>query len=194
MDDLRKVAIYLRVSTQDQQTHMQRKDILEFVRKRGWKVFQIYDEKRSGFTDRRPEYQQMMSDARRRRFDILVTWRLDRLFRSVKGLLNTIDELSALNIDFVSLNDQMDMTTPSGRLMLTVLGAVAEMERAILLERVKAGVAHAKAKGVRFGRPVTRPDAKIHQLRRDGLSIRKIAKELNVATGTVERSLSHKVP
>lgn len=189
----RTVAVYVRVSTIDQSTAMQREDLLRFVEKRGWSVYEIYDEKRSGFTDKRPEYQRMMAAARKRKFDIVVAWRLDRVFRSVRGLLATIDELTALGIDFVSFSDQIDMTTPSGRLMLTVLGAVGEMERAIILERVKAGVAHAKSKGVRFGRPVTRPDAKIHQLRKSGLSIRKIAKELKVAVGTVERSL-HQIP
>jgi DNA invertase Pin-like site-specific DNA recombinase len=190
----KKVGVYVRVSTIDQQTSMQLDDLLRFVEKRGWNVHAIYDEKRSGYTDKRPEYQRMMSDARKRKFDIVVAWRLDRVFRSVKGLLTTIDELTALGIDFVSFSDQIDMTTPSGRLMLTVLGAVGEMERAIILERVKAGVAHAKSKGVRFGRPVTRPDTKIHQLRKNGFSIRKIAKELNVAVGTVERSLAHLSP
>ncbi len=185
----RTVAVYVRVSTLDQNTAMQREDLLRFAEKRGWSVYEIYDEKRSGYTDKRPEYQRMMADARRRKFDVVVAWRLDRVFRSVKGLLTTIDELTALGVDFVSFSDQIDMTTPSGRLMLTVLGAVAEMERAIILERVKAGVAHAKSKGVRFGRPVTRPDGKIHQLRQKGTSIRNIAKELGVAVGTVERSL-----
>lgn len=193
MKSKRTVGIYVRVSTQDQSTSLQRDDLVKFVEKRGWSVYQIYDEKLSGATDKRPEYQRMMADARKRKFDVVVAWRLDRVFRSVKGLLTTIDELTALGVDFVSFSDQIDMTTPSGRLMLTVLGAVAEMERAIILERVKAGIAHAKNKGVKFGRPVSRPDAKIHQLRCGGMSIRKIAKELNVAVGTVERSLSHKV-
>ena len=185
-----RVAIYIRVSTLDQSTQLQRKELLEYIEHRGWELIEIYDEKVSGATANRPQFQKMMADARKRRFDTLVCFKLDRLFRSVKGMVSTLEELQELGVAFISVQDQIDLTTAAGRFMMVILAAVSEMERSLILERVKTGIAHAKSKGVRFGRPVTRPDEQIQELRKKGLSIRKIAKELKVAVGTVERSLA----
>ena len=185
-----RVAIYIRVSTLDQSTQLQRKELLEYIEHRGWELIEIYDEKISGATANRPQFQKMMADARKRRFDTLVCFKLDRLFRSVKGMVSTLEELQELGVAFISVQDQIDLTTAAGRFMMVILAAVSEMERSLILERVKTGIAHAKSKGVRFGRPVTRPDERIRELRKKGMSIRKIAKELKVAVGTVERSLA----
>ena len=136
---------------------MQTRELREYCERRGWNVVAEYvDIGISGAKDRRPELDKLMADARRRRFDVVAVWRFDRFARSVRHLLRALDEFQALRIDFVSLTEALDTSTPSGRMTFTVLGAVAELERSLIAERVRAGLRNARARGVRLGRPKAR--------------------------------------
>jgi DNA invertase Pin-like site-specific DNA recombinase len=168
-----RAAIYARVSIfNGQDPVMQTRELREYCERRGWDVVAEYiDVGISGAKDRRPELDKLMADARRRRFDVVAVWRFDRFARSVRHLLRALDEYQALKIDFVSLTESVDTSTPSGRMTFTVLGAVAELERSLIAERVRAGLRNARARGVRLGRPkaVGDPD-RIEALRRSGAS------------------------
>jgi DNA invertase Pin-like site-specific DNA recombinase len=142
----------------------------------------------SGSKDRRPELDLLMTGARSRTFDILLVWKLDRFARSLKHLVTAIAEFEALGVQFVSLRDNLDLTTPSGRLMFHVIGAMAEFERALIQERVRAGLRNARAKGKRLGRPtVNIPTAKVQRLRAQGLSWSRISEATGVAKATLLR-------
>lgn len=135
----------------------------------------------SGTKEKRPELDRLMADAHRRRFDAVVVWKFDRFARSVSHLLRALESFKAQGIEFVSFSEQMDTSTPAGKMVFTVLGAVAELERSRIVERVKAGLRNAKAKGKRLGRPRVIVDgAKIAALRSDGLSWAKISKQMGV--------------
>lgn len=148
------VALYVRVSTVDQHTENQVPDLERFAVARGWTITQIYtDHGISGSKEKRPGLDAMMRDARRRRFDALLVWRLDRLGRSLRHLVNLLDELHHLSVAFVALNQGIDTTTPAGRLQMHMLAAFAEYERASIQERVRAGLARVRASGQILGRP-----------------------------------------
>jgi DNA invertase Pin-like site-specific DNA recombinase len=187
-----RVALYARVSTANghQDPEMQLRELREFVERRGWQITGEYvDRGVSGSKDRRPALDQMMAAAQGRKFDVLLVWKLDRFARSLKHLVNALAEFDALGIAFVSLRDNLDLTTPAGRLMFQIIGAMAEFERALIQERVKAGLRNAKAKGVRLGRPrVFVSESRIDALRGAGASWRAIAKELGVSLGTLHRT------
>jgi len=183
------IAVYLRVSTQDQSYDLQKREILDYIEKRGWKVFKIYEEKRTGTTDKRLQFQELLKDARARKFDIVITWKLDRLFRSLKHLILTIQELTELKIDYISLKDNIDLTTSSGRLMLHLIGAFAEFEASIIKERVIAGLANAKAHGKKLGRPTQISSESVSTLRMSGLSLGQIAKQLGISKTAVHKTL-----
>jgi len=192
-----RAAIYARVSTSNhgQDVGMQTREIRQFCEARGWQLVAEYvDEGVSGAKDSRPELNRLMADASRRRFDALVVWKFDRFARSVSHLLRALETFNSLGIAFVSLSEQVDTTTPTGRMIFTVLGAVAELERSLIAERVRAGLRNARAKGKRLGRPRVAVDAaRIASLRASGLSWPKIARELGVSVGKVyqaARSLS----
>jgi DNA invertase Pin-like site-specific DNA recombinase len=151
-----KVGLYARVSTLDkgQDTEVQLRDLRSYAEARGWSVISEYvDKGQSGAKDRRPELDRLMEDARKRKIDLIVCWRLDRLGRSLKHLILTLDELQGLGVGFVSYNENIDLTSSTGRLMFQLLGAFAEFERNMIRERVIAGLNHAKAKGMKLGRP-----------------------------------------
>jgi DNA invertase Pin-like site-specific DNA recombinase len=133
----------------------------------------------------------MMEEARKRKFKMLVVWKLDRLSRSLKDLINTLDELGSLGIDFVSYDNNLDTSTPTGKLVFQIVGAVAEFEKDIIKERVIAGLANARRKGKRLGRPPVDPDlyARAKELRYQGLSFRKIAQGLKIDEGTIRKRL-----
>jgi DNA invertase Pin-like site-specific DNA recombinase len=143
----------------------------------------------SGTKEKRPELDRLMAEAHRRRFDAVVVWKFDRFARSVSHLLRALETFKAQGIEFVSFSEQLDTSTPAGKLVFTVLGAVAELERSLIVERVKAGLRNAKAKGKRLGRPrVVMDPARITALRSEGLSWAKIAARLGVGEGTVFRA------
>src|ERR1700741_3148110 len=150
-----RVAIYARVSTVNhgQDVSMQTRELRQFAEARGWNVAGEYiDSGVSGAKDSRPELNRLMADAHKRRFDVVCVWKFDRFARSVSHLLRALETFNALGIAFVSLSEQMDTTTPTGKMVFTVLGAVAELERSLIVERVRAGLRNARAKGKRLGR------------------------------------------
>jgi putative DNA-invertase from lambdoid prophage Rac len=161
---------------------------------KGWTIFKEYaDEGASGATTRRPALDQLMADARRRRFDVVCVAKLDRFGRSLKGLVLTLEELQSLGIAFVSINEGIDLSTSVGRLQLHILAALAQWERERIIERVRSGMARAKARGKRFGRPErVVPEATLASVR--GLSVREAAKRLGISPATAHRWLSHQGP
>jgi DNA invertase Pin-like site-specific DNA recombinase len=189
---LLKAAIYARVSTSNngQDPMVQVRELREYCERRGWiAVGEYVDVGISGTKEKRPELDRLMSDAHRRRFDAVVVWKFDRFARSVSHLLRALESFKAQGIEFVSFSEQMDTSTPAGKMVFTVLGAVAELERSLIVERVKAGLRNARAKGKQLGRPRVSLDArKIAVLRAQGLSWAKIAEQLGVGEGTVYRA------
>jgi DNA invertase Pin-like site-specific DNA recombinase len=187
-----RIAIYARVSTLNgQNPELQLAEIREYAARRGLEVFGEYvDLGVSGSKESRPELNRMIKDAHLRRYDAVVVWKLDRLGRSLKHLVTTIEDLAAYGVSFVSLRDNLDLSTPSGRLMMHIIGAMAEFERELIRERVTAGIQAAKRRGVRIGRPKTyvSPD-KIQAMRDEGTPWRAIARSLKIGTGTACRAL-----
>jgi DNA invertase Pin-like site-specific DNA recombinase len=188
-----KAAIYARVSTTNhgQDVSMQTRDLEQFAQARGWRLVDSYlDVGISGSKDKRPQLDRLMADAHKRRFDIVIVWRFDRFARSVSHLLRALETFSALGIAFVSLSEQMDTTTPTGKMIFTVLGAVAELERSLIVERVRAGLRNARAKGKTLGRPRKIVDAtRIAALREQGRSWRDIAREVGTNTASARRAV-----
>jgi DNA invertase Pin-like site-specific DNA recombinase len=186
-----RVAIYARISTANsgQSPEMQLRELREHAQRRGWEISCEYvDEGISGAKDRRPALDRLMADAHRRRFDVVLVWRFDRFARSVTHLLRALDTFRVLGMEFVSLCEALDTATPSGRMTFTVLGAVAELERSLIAERVKAGIRNAKAKGKRLGRPPAVADARrISERRASGASWRSIGRELGLSGETVKK-------
>jgi DNA invertase Pin-like site-specific DNA recombinase len=186
---MKRAAIYVRVSTQEQNTATQEHELLEFCSRRGWTTKVYRDAAVSGGKEVRPALSELLHDARKRRVDIVVVWALDRLARSLKHLLALSEEFSALGIDFISFKQNIDTTTPAGRLTYQVLGAVAEFEREMIRERVRAGIQNAKRKGRQIGRPAKRtfaPDelTAMYQEHKKGKSIRKLAAEYGTTQWT----------
>jgi DNA invertase Pin-like site-specific DNA recombinase len=169
---------------------MQTRDLEQFAQARGWRLVDSYlDLGISGSKDKRPQLDRLMADAHKRRFDIVIVWRFDRFARSVSHLLRALETFNALGIAFVSLSEQMDTTTPTGKMIFTVLGAVAELERSLIVERVRAGLRNARAKGKTLGRPRVPVDAaRLASLRAQGLSLRSIASELGIGLATLHRA------
>src|ERR1700730_10358953 len=184
-----RAAIYARVSTLNgsQDPTMQTRELQEYCQRRGWQVFDCYiDNGVSGKKDSRPQLNRMMQDAHERRFSVVVVWRFDRFARSVSHLLRALETFDALGIEFVSPSEQVDTSTPMGRMVFTVLGAVAELERNLIVERVRAGLRHARAKGKRLGRPRKPMNLdQIKAMRAAGDSWRTISRKLDVSVGTV---------
>ena len=152
-----RAAIYARVSTLDQHVENQLTELRSYAERRDWTAVEYVDKGVSGARDRRPALDDLLKAARRRRFDVLVCWRLDRLGRNLRHLILLLDELQALGIAFVTLGEGIDTSTPAGRLQLHVLSAIAEFERERVRERVLAGLARARAQGSRLGRPRVHP-------------------------------------
>src|SRR6516162_2877162 len=182
-----RVAIYARVSTPEgkgQSPEMQLRELREHCERRGWTIAGEYVDRMTGTKDSRPELDRLMVDAHKRRFDVVAVWKFDRFARSVSHLLRALDTFRVLGIEFVSLSESLDTATPAGRMVFTVLGAVAELERSLIAERVRAGL----RKGRRLGRPRVALDrVRIARLRAQGRSWAKIAEELGVGEGTVYR-------
>jgi DNA invertase Pin-like site-specific DNA recombinase len=187
-----RAALYARVSTSNsgQSPEMQTRELREYCDRRGWAIASEYvDVGISGTKERRPGLDRLLSDARRRRFDAVVVWKFDRFARSVSHLLRALENFQALSIEFVSLTEGVDTSTPAGKMVFTVLGAVAELERSLIAERVKAGLRNARAKGKRLGRPRVAVDAtRIASLRARGASWRTIARQVGCSARTVRRA------
>lgn len=179
-----KVAIYARVSTHDQTPENQLAELRRYAEARQWQATEFVDHGISGAKDRRPALDAMLKAAKRRQFDVLVCWRLDRLGRNLRHLVTLIDELQALGIAFVSLNEGIDATTPAGRLQLHILAALAEFERGRISERVRAGLERARSQGKRLGRPRVHP---VGDRASCGLSVRQAAQKWGVSKSTAAR-------
>ena len=189
----KRVALYLRVSTDDQTVENQRQELAAVAERRGWQVVEVYDD--AGISgakgrDKRPGLDRMLKDASRRKFDIVAAWAIDRLGRSLIDLLTTIESLHSCGVDLYLDQQNIDTTTPMGRLVFQVTGAFAEFEREMIRQRINAGIARAKAAGKRFGRPKTE-SATEESIRRDleagEIGMLKIAEKHGVGSGTVQR-------
>jgi len=190
-----RIGIYTRVSTHEQSTELQLREIRQYVVSRAWTEITIYEELgKSGTNANRQKLKELMRDARERKLDVVICWKLDRLFRSLKDLVTALNEFTELGVDFISLRDNIDMTTSAGRLMTHMLGAFAEFEASLIRERVCAGIANAKANGKTLGRPKKRNDKKIRLLRNEGLSLREISQRLGTSKSAVQCSLRPTVP
>jgi DNA invertase Pin-like site-specific DNA recombinase len=175
---------------------MQTRELEEYCQRRGWAVTGCYvDTGISGSKESRPELDRLMTDAHQRRFDAILVWKLDRFGRSLRHLVNALAELEALGVAFVSLRDNLDLSTPSGRLMFQIIGAMAEFERSLIVERVKAGMRNARAKGKRIGRPPRTqlsPDMRktiADAYRNQQGSLRLLAAQFGTSVGTVQRCI-----
>lgn len=182
-------AIYSRVSTigNGQDASIQTRELQEYCQRRSWQVYDCYvDNGVSGKKDSRPQLNRMMQDAHARRFDVIICWRFDRFSRSVSHLCRALETFNSLGIQFVSLCEQVDTSTPTGKLVFTILGAVAEGERNLIAERVRAGLRHAvEVKKKKLGRPKKSVDvARIESLRASGHSWRSIAAMMKLSVGT----------
>jgi DNA invertase Pin-like site-specific DNA recombinase len=187
-----RAAIYARVSTahNGQDPAMQTRELEEYCQRRGWELAGCYvDTGISGSKESRPKLDKLMADAHRRRFDAVAVWKFDRFARSVSHLLRALETFKALGIDFVSLSEQVDTSTPTGKMVFTVLGAVAELERSLIAERVRAGLRNARAKGRKLGRPRVDVDpTRIAALRAKGRSWSTIRRETGIGKGTAQRA------
>jgi len=187
-----KVAAYLRVSTQDQSLELQRNEIENYCKSRGWSDVVFYED--FGFSgakfSNRDGYRKLVKDARSRKFDTLIVFKLDRIGRSLIDVVSFLHELQELGIVFIALRDSIDLSTSSGKLLTSLIASFAEYERNIIRERTIAGLAVAKKRGKIFGRPKRRDDIAIAELRTQGLSIQQIANRLQTSKGSVQASLA----
>jgi DNA invertase Pin-like site-specific DNA recombinase len=187
-----KVALYTRVSTQDQSVEMQVSDLRQYCKQRGIEIYKEYkDEGVSGTKDKRPALDELMSNARKRKFDAVLCWRFDRFARSTKHLITALEEFRHLGIDFISYQENIDTSSPLGKAMFIIVSAIAELERNIIVERVKAGIRRAKENGKRLGRPKIL-NLKIEELQRmrgQGLSFKKIGERVKACPATIYQTL-----
>jgi DNA invertase Pin-like site-specific DNA recombinase len=184
-----RVGLYARVSTHDQQTlPLQLSAMREHAERRGWTLVLKVEDVGSGVRDR-PKREELIRAARRRELDVILVWRLDRWGRSLVDLVTTLQELTALQVGFVSLSEALDLTTPSGRALAGMLAVFAEFERDILRDRVKAGIAQARREGRPHGRPrtITRHAAEVKRLIRERVSKREIAKRIGISRASVRQ-------
>ena len=186
----RKAALYLRTSHADRTTENQRRELRKAAKRAGWSIATVYED--NGISgakgrDGRPGFDQMLKDANRREFDVIMAWSVDRLGRSLQHLVGFLEEVHALNIDLYLYVQGLDTTTPAGKAMFQMLGVFAEFERSMIRERVMAGLARAKAQGKAIGRPKVngQVEKKVLKLRVEGMGIKRIAKKAGVAVGTV---------
>lgn len=191
-ETITRIAVYARISTSNkgQSTELQLRELREYCERRGWEVTRAYvDVGVSGAKESRPELNRLMADAHKRKFEVVCVWRFDRFARSVSHLLRALETFNALGIAFVSLSENVDTSAPTGKMVFTVLGAVAELERSLIIERVRAGLRNARAKGVHLGRPRVLVNAtEISRLRAAGASWRDISNRLGIGVGTAFRA------
>jgi DNA invertase Pin-like site-specific DNA recombinase len=186
----KKVALYCRVSTGDQRLETQLLDLRELARQRGYEIVHEYTDIISGAKSKRPGLDQLMADGRRHRFDVVLVAAFDRIARNVRHFLEVLDELSRLSIEFISLRENIDTGGPLGRAMVVIVGAISELERSLIVERVKAGMRRAKLEGRRIGRtPLDIDREQVVGDRRSGLSLRQVALRHRISRASVCRIL-----
>ena len=202
----KRACLYVRVSTAtrfrqgevtgyDQNPAVQEQPLRDLVAHRGWALQKVYSDRASGATERRPGLDALMTDARRGAFEVVVVFRFDRFARSVKQLVLALEEFRSLGIDFLSYQEALDTSTPMGEAMFAIIAAMAQLERSIIRERVQAGIAHARIRGTKSGRPIGRPRAVFDraqavELRAQGMSWGKVAKKLGTTVTSVRRAWS----
>jgi putative DNA-invertase from lambdoid prophage Rac len=191
-----RTAIYARVSTTDQTNTIQVRELKEYVERRGWEGAGIYQDQMSGAKASRPGLDQLMADARLRRFDAVVVWKLDRFGRSLVHCVSGIQELASVGIRFIATSQGLDTdeSNPASKLLMHILAAVAQFERELIRERVSAGMRAAKAHGTKTGNAIGRPRrifdrSEVVRLRAAGLSIERVARQMRIGVGTVVRVL-----
>jgi DNA invertase Pin-like site-specific DNA recombinase len=189
---VKRAAIYLRVSTLDQHPESQVHDLRQMAAQRGYAIVNEYTDRISGTKAKRPGLDAMMADGRHGRFDVVLVWASDRIARSVKHFLEVLDELNRLNIEYVSFRENIDTGGPLGRAMVVIIGAIAELERNLIIERVRAGMRRARLEGRHIGRqPLVLDHAAIQLDRSKGQSLRQIAKGHRISAATVLRALQN---
>jgi DNA invertase Pin-like site-specific DNA recombinase len=187
---MKRAVLYMRVSTVDQHPETQLHDLRQMAAQRGYQIVQEYTDKISGIKAKRPGLDQMMSDARRGRFDVVLVWACDRIARSTRHFLAVLDDLNRTGVEFVSFRENIDTAGPLGRAIVIIIAAIAELERSLIVERVRAGMRRARLDGQRIGRtPLVLDSAAIQQDRQRGQSIRQIARGHSVSTATIQRVL-----
>jgi DNA invertase Pin-like site-specific DNA recombinase len=192
---MKRAVLYMRVSTLDQHPETQLLDLRQMAAQRDYKVVAEFTDKISGTKARRPGLDAMMADARHGRFDVVLVWASDRIARSVKHFLDVLDELNRLQIEFVSFRENIDTGGPLGRAIVVIIGAIAELERNLIIERVRAGMRRARLEGRHIGRnPLELDHAAIVRDRQHGQSLRQIAKGHRVSAATVQRVLREHAP
>ena len=192
---MKRAALYLRVSTVDQHPETQGYDLRQMVAQRGYEITKEYTDLISGAKARRPGLDEMMRDARRGRFDVVLVWASDRIARSTRHFLEVLDELNRLNIEFISFREQIDTGGPLGRAIVVIIGAIAELERNLIIERVRAGMRRARLEGRRIGRPSLELDREaIRRDRQRGMSLGQLAREHSASRATIHRVLHEHAP
>ena len=183
-----KAAIYARVSTADQTTDNQILELQKAAERQGWTVDRVYTDTISGAATKRPELDALMTAVMRKEIDVVMVWDVSRLGRSLQHLISLLSDFHSKDVGLYLHQQGVDTTTPSGKAMFSMMGVFAEFERSMIQERVKAGLARARAQGKRLGRPPVPPIkiAKVKALREQGLSIRKIAKRVGISHGKVQ--------
>ena len=188
---MKRAVLYMRVSSVDQHPETQVHDLRQMAAQRGYEIVQEYTDRISGVKALRPGLGDMMRDARRGKFDVILVWACDRIARSTRHLLEILDEFNRLNIEFVSFRESIDTSGPLGRAIVVIIGAIAELERNLIIERVRAGMRRAKLEGRHIGRqPLAVDRGAIHRERCQGQSLRQIARGHRVSTATVRRVLA----
>jgi DNA invertase Pin-like site-specific DNA recombinase len=185
---MKRAALYSRISTGDQHLETQLLDLRELAKQRGLEIVREYSDVISGAKSRRPGLDQLMSDARRHRFDVVLVAVFDRIARNVRHFLDVLDELNHLNIQFISMRENIDTGGPLGRALLTIIGAISELERSLIVERVKAGMRRAKLEGRRIGRTRLNIDREqVVEDRRSGMSLTEVATKHHISRASVCR-------
>ena len=188
---MKRAAIYARVSTVDQHSETQILDLRTMAQQRGLEIVGEYTDRISGAKAKRPGLDELLHDARRHRFDVLLVWAFDRIARSTKHFLEVLDELNHLQIEFVSFRESVDTSGPLGRAMIIIIGAIAELERNLIIERVRAGMRRARLEGRQIGRrPIELDLQAIRRDRAQGHSLLEIAKMHRVSKATICRALA----
>ena len=184
------IALYARVSTVNhgQDPEVQLRELRDYCQRRGWTIASEYIDHMSGSKERRPQLDKLWSDARKRKFDVVVVYRYDRFARSLRQLVNALEEFRSLGIEFVSLHEGVDTSTPNGRLVFGIFASIAEFERELIRDRVRSGIASARAKGKRLGRPRARVQLdEIRALTGAGATIAAAAAQLGISEATAYR-------
>lgn len=187
---MKRAIIYGRTSTKDQSAELQFREMKLYIQSRGWSLVQQVSDTSTGTNLKRPGFQSILSLCRLRKVDVVFVWKLDRAFRSLRDCINTLQEFSDLGVEFISLKDNLDMTTSAGRLMVHIIAAFAAFEADLIKDRVRAGLDNARSKGKRLGRPPKLNSMEVEKLRNEGFSLSHIALRMGTTKSAVSKTLT----